>query len=248
MDLRMRLRAATPARVALGRVGSALPTGPMLGFQLAHARARDAVHAALAPGEFGETVAGLRSIEVHSRAVDRALYLRRPDLGRRLDPADVARLTNTGDEVAVVIADGLSATALRTHGETLVSAVVERLKGWRVAPIVVAHQARVAIGDEIGAALGVDLVIVLIGERPGLSAADSVGAYITWAPRAGRRDSERNCISNIRPPHGLSIAEAADSIVAIANAARAHQLTGVLLKNSEAHALLPPPAADGSII
>ncbi len=113
-----------------------------------------------------------------------------------------------------------------------------------MAPIVVAHQARVAIGDEIGAALGANLVIVLIGERPGLSAADSIGAYITWAPRPGRRDSERNCVSNIRPPHGLSIAEGADGIVAIANAARTQHLTGVLLKNSEARALLPTPARD----
>lgn len=227
-DLPTRLRAITSARVGLGRVHTALPTRPMLDFQLAHARARDAVHTELAEG-FTATLDS-PSIEVRSRASDRTTYLQRPDLGRRLAPEDQAALPATGDDLAIVMADGLSAMAIETHGAAIVKALRASLGGWSIAPIVVARQARVAIGDEIGAALGVQAVIVLIGERPGLSAPDSVGAYISWAPRLGLLDSERNCVSNIRPPQGLSYAQAAERIAAILRAARGAGLTGVALK------------------
>lgn len=226
-----RLRMMTPARVALGLAGTGLPTRPMLDFQLAHARARDAVHAEMPEDAFGPTIAGVPVMHVHSRAPDRATYLRRPDLGRGLARESAAALRSraASADVAIVLADGLSATAMLAHGAALAKAILARLTGWAPAPIVVAHQARVAIGDEIGEALGATLAIVLIGERPGLSAADGVGAYITWAPRRGRRDSERNCVSNIRPD-GLAIDRAAAMIAAIAEGARALGETGVRLK------------------
>lgn len=243
-DLAARLREMTPARVALGRVGASLPTRPMLEFQLAHARARDAVHAALPDGAFGATLAGLPGpaelavIEVRSQAPDRATYLLRPDLGRSLDPACRGQLLRCDTDLAIVIADGLSAAGVLAHGAAIAIAIVAKLPGWSVAPIVVAHQARVALGDQIAAALGARLVIVLIGERPGLSAADSVGAYLTWAPQPGRLDSERNCVSNIRPG-GLGIERAAALIAAIALRARTLGETGVRLKIAE-----PPPTLE----
>ncbi|NOW48546.1 ethanolamine ammonia-lyase small subunit [Novosphingobium sp. SG751A] len=233
--LRQRLSAFTNARVAIGRVGSSVPTGAMLEFQLAHARARDAVHDALAPGAVEQGLAGWPSISVHSAAPDRATYLLRPDLGRQLQPEDAASLQMDQAQLAIVIADGLSATATMAHGAALAMAMVERLRhDWRIGPMVIAHQARVALGDEIGEAMDAQMVVVLIGERPGLSAADSLSAYLTWAPRRGRLDSERNCISNIRPPHGRSIAEAADEIARILSRARAAQCTGVALAGGEA--------------
>lgn len=225
--LRDRLRALTQARVALGRSGHGLPTRALLDFQLDHARARDAVHDVLTTEGFAAAL-GRPVIEVHSRAHDRATYLQRPDLGRVLAPD--SRLDATGDTLAIVVADGLSATAIHAHAASVVTALVDRLAGWRIAPVVLARQARVALGDEIGAALGVDLVVVLIGERPGLSAPDSLGAYITWQPRRGRRDSERNCVSNIRPPHGLGYATAAAVIAGLLDRARIAQITGVALK------------------
>jgi ethanolamine ammonia-lyase small subunit len=231
--LRDRLDALTQARVALGRAGQSMPTRALLDFQLDHARARDAVHRPLETEGFAEAI-GRPVIEVRSRAGDRADYLRRPDLGRMLDAEDVAKLVRTGDTLALVVADGLSATAIHAHGAALVTHLIDRLPGWRIAPIVLARQARVALGDAIGEALGVDLVVVLIGERPGLSAPDSLGAYITWQPRTGRRDSERNCVSNIRPPHGLGYAAAAETIARILRAARAQRVTGVDLKDSAA--------------
>ncbi len=233
-----RLRAVTQARVALGRVGQAMPTAPMLDFALAHARARDAVHAPFDPAMIRTGIAG-ETIEVRSRAGDRATYLQRPDLGRRLAEAD-ARLLEPGDaDLAIVIADGLSAAAVHAHAAPMVAALRERLGGWRIAPVVLAHQARVALGDEIGERLGVDALVLLVGERPGLSAPASLGAYVTWAPRIGRRDSERNCVSNIRPPHGLAYAVAAEEIVRILTAARGARLTGVAL-GAQGDAL--PPA------
>jgi len=236
MDRAARLRALTQARVALGRVGQALPTGAMLDFQLAHARARDAVHAELTTEGFAAAI-GRNVIEVRSRASDRPTYLRRPDLGRLLDADDGARLQPAGADIAIVVADGLSATAVHAHAASLVTELCARLSDWRIAPIVLARQARVALGDEIGAALGVDLVAMLIGERPGLSAPDSLGAYLTWQPRPGRLDSERNCVSNIRPPHGLGYAAAADRIAWLLRAARDLRLTGIGLKEG---AMLPP--------
>lgn len=236
--LRDRLAALTQARVLLGRAGQAMPTRALLDFQLDHARARDAVHAPLATAGLAEAI-GRPVIAVRSRAADRGAYLQRPDLGRQLQPDDRALLPATGATLAIVVADGLSATAVQAHAASLVRAILARLPGWSVAPIVLATQARVALGDVIGEALGVELALVLIGERPGLSAPDSLGAYLTWQPRPGRRDSERNCVSNIRPPHGLSYDAAADTIVGLLQAARRRRLSGVGLKEDSLS--LPPP-------
>ena len=226
------LRAATRARVALGRAGDALPTARELEFRAAHAAARDAVHLPLDAGLVRDDLARAAVgdvLEVHSAAPDRATYLQRPDLGRRLAPG--IALLGTGADLAVVIADGLSPRAVHEHAVGVATALLERLAGWSVAPLVLATQARVALGDEIGAALGVRAVVVLIGERPGLSAADSLGAYLTWDPRPGRVDSERNCVSNIRPPHGLGYVQAADTIAALLGAARELGASGVALKD-----------------
>lgn len=228
--LAQRLRSLTQARVALGRAGQALPTRALLDFQLDHARARDAVHTPLSAEGFAEAICR-PVIEVRSRAVDRAAYLKRPDLGRQLDPDDAAKLTQGSDTLAIIVADGLSATAVHHHAASMVLALIDRLPGWPIASVIVARQARVALGDAIGDALGVDLAVILIGERPGLTAPDSLGAYITWQPRPGRRDSERNCVSNIRPPHGLSYAAAADTIARLLHAAREQAKTGVDLKD-----------------
>jgi len=233
-----RLRGLTQARIALGRVGQALPTAAMLDFQLAHARARDAVNAALSTDGLAEAIGGRAVIEVASRAGDHATYLRRPDLGRLLDPADAARLPPGPCDAALIVADGLSATAVHRHAASLLMALIDQLEGWSLAPVIVARHARVALGDEIGAALGARIAVVLIGERPGLSAPDSLGAYLTWAPRRGRLDSERNCVSNIRPPHGLGYAAAAERIAALMHEARRRALTGVGLK--PVGAALPP--------
>jgi len=225
------LRMLTHARVQLGRSGSAMPTRALLAFQGDHARARDAVHAELATDGLSEAI-GRPVIEVHSRARDRLEYLRRPDLGRQLATADEPKLIASHDQLAIVIADGLSAIAVRAHAASAVNALVERVPDWRIGPVIVARQARVALGDAIGALLGVELVVVFIGERPGLTAPDSLGAYITWGPRPGRMDSERNCVSNIRPPLGLSYADAADAISAVLRAASSARQSGVALKGA----------------
>ena len=226
------LRSLTQARIGLGRAGQALPTAALLDFQLAHARARDSVAARLESDGFSAAIGGRAVIEVASQAGDPATYLQRPDLGRCLADGDAARLTPAGGEIALIVGDGLSATAVHAHAAPLLLALFERLPGWRIAPVVLARHARVALGDAIGAALGVDLAVMLIGERPGLSAPDSLGAYLTWAPRPGRQDSERNCVSNIRPPHGLDYVAAADVIVWLMTEARARRLTGVALKDA----------------
>ena len=225
------LRRATPARVGLGRAGQGLPTAPMLAFQLAHARARDAVHATL-DVEALRAALDSPALVVHSAAPDRIAYLSDPDLGRRVARA-TATLPRGDHDLAIVIGDGLSATAVQAHAPPVVAALRARLVGWSIAPLVIARQARVAIGDPIGEALGARAVVVLIGERPGLSAADSLGAYITWAPCPGRQDSERNCVSNIREPGGLSPSQAADKIAWLLKEARRMGLTGVALKDRE---------------
>ena len=232
------LRALTPARIALGRAGQSLPTRAHLEFQLAHARARDAVHAALDVATLREALAAvkLETAAVRSAAPDRATYLQRPDLGRRLDPSSRAALAAMAlpgaAEVAVVVADGLSARAAQSHAPLVLAELVPRLReaGWRIAPVVVALQARVALGDEIGALLHARLVLVLLGERPGLSAPDSLGAYLTWDPRPGRTDAERNCVSNIRP-EGLVPALAADRLHYLMLEAARRRLSGVALKD-----------------
>ncbi len=232
------LRALTPARIALGRAGTSLTTRAHLEFQLAHARARDAVHDALDLPSIARSLgdAGFDTLIVHSAAPDRVRYLQRPDLGRRLTTASRAALaeapgTVRDADLIIVVADGLSARAA-AHAAPLASALVPSLvqEGVRVGPIVVAGQARVALGDEIGAGLGARSVLVLIGERPGLSAPDSLGAYFTWDPRPGRTDAERNCVSNIRPG-GLAFDAAAGRLRFLVLAARRRRLSGVGLKD-----------------
>ncbi|MGY2079278.1 ethanolamine ammonia-lyase subunit EutC [Modestobacter sp. SYSU DS0657] len=236
------LRNATRARVALGRAGDALPTARELEFRAAHAAARDAVHTPLDGGRLRAALTaagvGLDVLEVHSAAPDRTTYLQRPDLGRQL--AADTRLPGGAHDLALMIADGLSPRAVHEHAAGTVAAVLDRLPGWSVAPLVVASQARVALGDPIGAALGAAAVVVLVGERPGLSSADSLGLYLTWGPRPGRADAERNCISNVRPPHGLGYAQAADTLAGLLHAARALGASGVVLKDEGA--ALPPEA------
>lgn len=235
LDPWVALRAATPARIGLGRSGDALPVRDVLDFQLAHAKARDAVHRPLDAGAIQEAVPG--SLLVRSAVPDRMAYLRRPDLGRRLHEdcrADLVRHGAPGGyDAAFVIADGLSPVGVQRHAVPLLQACLARLPGWSVAPAVIAVQARVALGDEVGELLGARLVAVLIGERPGLSVADSLGAYVTYAPRVGRRDSERNCVSNIHPG-GLSYDAAADMLAWLMTQARSRKLTGVALKDDRA--------------
>jgi ethanolamine ammonia-lyase small subunit len=239
------LRRHTPARIALGRAGASLPTAELLEFGVAHARARDAVHASLdAPAIVGQlAAAGFASLMVHSAARDRAHYLRRPDDGRRLDEPSRARLgafacTATGTPpLAIVIADGLSALAAMRHAVPLLRELAALLQERVIAPIVVARQARVALGDEIGSLLGAEQVVMLIGERPGLSSPDSLGIYLTHAPRRGRTDAERNCISNVRP-QGLAVAEAARRLVLLLDGARRLGRSGVDLNDESLQ--LPP--------
>lgn len=252
----MALRRLTPARIGLGHAGASLPTAAHLEFQLAHARARDAVHAALeTPAVCAQLErAALPTVAVESAAADRLEYLQRPDRGRRLSHAARERLealvASTGAagedrrcDVAFVVADGLAALAAARHATPVLTRIVPRLERgqWRVAPVVVARQGRVALGDEIGAVLGAALVAVLLGERPGLSAADSLGIYVTWAPRPGRRDAERNCISNVRPG-GLSYDVAADRLHFLLTEGRRRKLTGLGLKDGPT---LPAPAPPG---
>ena len=238
-----RFRNATRARIALGRSGDALPTKALLEFQLAHARARDAVHSAVDFDRLAADLSPLQTLRVHSAASDRPTYLRRPDLGRRLDPARAAALPGGEWDLLFVIADGLSAAAVQVNAAPLVHACVARLGHLRIGPVVLAQQARVALGDEVASAMGARLVALLVGERPGLSAAESLGVYLTWDPRPGRADSERNCISNIHSD-GLSIRTAADKLCWLAAEAARLKLTGVALKE-DAPSLAGP--ADGRL-
>ena len=227
------LRRMTPARIGLGRRGDAPPLDAVLDFQLAHARARDAVHASLDIAALAAALEGRPHLAVRSQALERGTYLRRPDLGRRLDPACLGDLPRGEWDAVFVLADGLSATAVQRHAVPLLDATLARLPGWRIAPVVIATQARVALGDEIGAALGARLCAMLIGERPGLSVADSLGVYLTHAPQPGRRDSERNCISNIHLSGGLSYEAAADKLAWLMAEALRLKLTGIGLKDDQ---------------
>jgi ethanolamine ammonia-lyase small subunit len=223
------LRRHTPARIALGRAGASLPTREVLAFGLAHARARDAVHDALDVEQLRSRLAalGFSPQVARSRAADRATYLTRPDLGRRL--AEDAALSGEAD-IAVAIEDGLSAVAVQRHAPPLLEALVALDASWKRAAVVIATQGRVALGDEIGERLKAKLVAVLIGERPGLSSPDSLGVYLTFAPKVGCSDAQRNCISNIRP-EGLPYAEGARKLDWLAKAALARGITGVALKD-----------------
>lgn len=241
------LREFTPARVALGRTGGALPTQAVLEFALDHARARDAVHAVFDAAALIAALGtlGLDAIGVSSRAGDRRDYLRRPDLGRRLDPRSVCLLQDRGSAcgcpLAIVVGDGLSPRAVHAHAVELMRQLMPHLDAGGVEPgsieIVVASGARVALGDEIGALLNARMVVVLIGERPGLSAPDSLGAYLTFAPKIGRTDAERNCVSNIHRK-GLDYAEAALKIGWLVREAMRREVSGVALKDDSGEGTL----------
>jgi len=241
-DLWQRLKQLTPARIALGRAGASLPTQEILRFGLAHAQARDAVHEPLDVPRLQAELAGsgFASVAVRSRATDRAAYLRRPDWGRRLDASDAESLSRshaaTPSALAFVIADGLSAVAVQRHSMPLLLALAPHIADVRTLPVVIATQGRVALGDEIGELLGVEQVAVLIGERPGLSSPDSLGIYLTYAPKVGRTDAERNCISNVRP-QGLDYDGAARKLAGLMAGARRLGRTGVDLKDESDAAL-----------
>ena len=237
------LRRHTPARIALGRTGGSLPTAEVLRFAAAHAQARDAV---LVPLDVTALQAALQAdgwqpLLARSRAADRATYLRRPDLGRRLAPAsaDLLQHARVGPvDLAIVLGDGLSAVALQRHAVPVLQALRAALAGvLQIAPPVIATQARVALADEAGALLQARLVLILLGERPGLSAPDSLGAYLTHAPQPGCNDAQRNCVSNIRP-EGLPPATAAARIAWLAREALRRRTTGIGLKDDSATALL----------
>ena len=226
------LRRHTAARIGLGRVGASMPTAELLRFGLAHAKARDAVHSALDTAALAEALQaqGFATLQARSMAPDREHYLLRPDLGRSLH-ADSRTLLEQAPraDIALVVADGLSAQAASRHALPVALLLRDALGGWP-APVVIAQQARVALGDDIGAALGARLAIVMLGERPGLSSPDSLGIYLTWAPRVGRMDSERNCISNVRP-EGLGYQAAAYKLHYLVGQALLRQLSGVALKD-----------------
>jgi ethanolamine ammonia-lyase small subunit len=239
------LRQFTAARIALGRTGVSQLTGAQLDFQLDHARARDAVHQALDSASLAHALEAAwpgsgSPLLLHSAAENRNVYLQRPDLGRRLDAPSRAQLTawraDHSDgrpfDLSIVIADGLSALAVTQHAAPLLRALNTLLapESWTLAPLAIVEQGRVAVGDEVGELLGAKIVVVLIGERPGLSSPDSMGLYITWAPRVGLTDERRNCISNVRPA-GLGYEDAAHKLHYLLTEARKRQLTGIGLKD-----------------
>lgn len=245
-------RAATPARLALGRAGSGMPTNETLRFGWAHAMARDAIHAALDADALARSLEedGWPVLHARSQAPDRATYLRRPDLGRSLDPQDGDALrarSPEGCDLCLVVGDGLSSLAIERHARPLLAALRAQLPAdLRIAPVVVATQARVALADEVGEALGARLGAILIGERPGLSSPDSLGIYLTHEPRRGRHDAERNCISNVRP-EGLGYEAAAFKLAWLVREALRRGLTGVQLKDESDDAVLDddrPPRID----
>lgn len=241
------LRALTAARIALGRSGASLPTREQLTFGVDHALARDAVHAELEidPLQAELEAMGWPCQAVTSAAPDRPSYLMRPDLGRRLAPASAAALASlragsAGVDLVFMLGDGLSATAVQRHASPLLGHLVPRLPAkTSLGPVVIARQARVALGDEVGERLGARLVVVLIGERPGLSSPDSLGAYLTWRPRVGLTDADRNCVSNIRP-QGLDYPAAAQRLAWLIERALSLGVSGIGLKEESP---LGPPLA-----
>jgi len=252
----------TSARIALGRAGVSLPTAAQLALQLAHAQARDAVHLALDGPALQAALAplGLETLLLHSAAADRHVYLQRPDLGRRLSDASRQALLDRQPshpsekpaeaprrhDIAFVIADGLSAPAIAHHALPLLTQVLALLKSppdegaqpWSVAPLVIVEQGRVAVADEVGEWLGARAVVILIGERPGLSSPDSLGLYLTWMPRVGLTDASRNCISNVRSA-GLGYEEATRKLGYLLGESRRRQLSGVGLKEDIKHVSIP---------
>jgi len=237
----------TPARIGLGRAGGSIPTQPLLEFQLAHARARDAVQRDLDTDTVTRELMerGFAMLQLHSAAPDRETFIQRPDLGRILSPGAKALLENQARTAHVfdavfVVADGLSALAIERHAPALLDHIAPKLgeANWRLAPVCLVRQGRVAVGDEIGALLPAAMAVMLIGERPGLSSPDSLGVYLTWDPMPGRSNAERNCISNVRP-EGLSYALAAHKLFYLMTQARRRKLSGVALKE-DAPALAVP--------
>lgn len=241
------LRTLTPARIALGRCGTSLPTNAQLDFQYAHAQARDAVHLAFDHAGLRSQLAerGRESLLLHSAASDRDQYLQRPDLGRRLNEAsaeqlrDHAQANPGGVDLAIVVADGLSALAVHRHALPLLARFEDQAAAdnWRCAPVVLVEQGRVAVADEVGQLLGARMTVMLIGERPGLSSPDSLGLYFTYAPKVGLTDAYRNCISNVRL-EGLSYGMAAHRLLYLMREACRRQLSGVNLKDeAEVHSI-----------
>lgn len=243
-----KLRQFTQARIGIGRVGTSIPTEELLRFQLSHAQAMDAVHVPLDEQQLVETMATrstltpyLPALSLHSQADDRLTYLQRPDLGRKLSESSIERLKNHADEhakpydLAIVIADGLSSYAISNHATPFIEALIEQLQkdnknSWQIAPLCIVHQGRVAVGDDVGEAINAKEVLVLVGERPGLSSPDSLGLYLTWHPHRGTEDSLRNCISNVRP-QGLPYQAAAMKCFYLLAESRRLKLTGVGLKD-----------------
>lgn len=250
----LNLRNLTPARIALGRTGTSLPTSAQLDFQFAHAQARDAVHLAFDHQGIRDQLdeRGRESLLLHSAASDRNSYLQRPDLGRRLDEASAhildayAAAHPGGVDLAIVVADGLSALAVHRHTLPFLARLEEQIaaEGWSVSPIVLVEQGRVAVADEVAERLGAKMSVILIGERPGLSSPDSLGLYFTYAPKVGLNDAYRNCISNVRL-EGLSYGMAAHRLIYLMREACRRQLSGVNLKDeAQVNTLESENAAD----
>ena len=236
------LKQFTRARIALGRVGSSLPTKEILNFGMSHAMARDAVHLALDVGSLEKQIQSLGCdvLKLHSRAPDRASYLLRPDWGRRLNDESAQIIKALSQQkkidVSIVIGDGLSSLAVQKHAAPMLEAIQQTLPSeWNMGAIAIASQARVALADEVGELMGARLVILLIGERPGLSSPDSLGIYLTYQPKVGCSDADRNCISNVRP-EGLSYEAAAKKLIWLAQESMRLKVSGVALKDeSDVH-------------
>jgi len=254
---RLDLRDFTPARVSLPATGHSIATSEVLNFHLAHAHARDAVHAVLHLPSFAQRLctelpilaeASILVLQLKSNAPDRAAYLRQPVLGRTLHPDSVVQLQSGSYDLAIVIADGLSALAVERHAIPLLTGLLPQLLGvgWTIATICLVQQGRVAIGDPIGFCLGARLSLVLLGERPGLSSPDSLGAYLTWHPHPDRTDADRNCLSNIRDG-GLSPEAAASRLLWYLEAARARQVTGTSLKEGSIELKRTPESAEDAL-
>jgi ethanolamine ammonia-lyase small subunit len=236
----LELRRLTPARIALGRTGTSMPTSAQLDFQYAHAQARDAVHLPFDHAGLSSQLAerGRASLRLHSAATDRNSYLQRPDLGRKLSDEsaqalrDYALANPDGVDLVIVVADGLSALAVHRHTLPFLARMEDQIvnDGWSVSPVILVEQGRVAVSDEIGELLGAKMVVILIGERPGLSSPDSLGLYFTYNPKVGLTDAYRNCISNVRL-EGLSYGMAAHRLLYLMREACRRQLSGVNLKD-----------------
>lgn len=250
----LELRRLTPARIALGRTGTSMPTSAQLDFQYAHAQARDAVHLPFDHAGLSAQLAecGRDSLLLHSAAANRDSYLQRPDLGRKLSDESAQSLRDYalahpgGVDLAIVVADGLSALAVHRHTLPFLTRMEEQIKaeGWSVSPVILVAQGRVAVADEIGELLGAKMVVILIGERPGLSSPDSLGLYFTYGPKVGLTDAYRNCISNVRL-EGLSYGMAAHRLLYLMREACRRQLSGVNLKDeAQIHTLESDAGAD----